>query len=436
MIYEELSHFLKCKLHKPVRYDLTFDSVEFIKELSDPQDSRIYVCNLLNFEENARGQYNFLIVIGFPSQSLVDKCTCLISLPSGTDPLQILNRINHVFTYYGAWDRSLSEILRRSGTVKELMDVSAPIFGNPISIHDSAFKCVAETDSRGADRETDFSLRRRDPTYITSTVLQHPDFVASLHRKGATMLTSPPGGSRNSAVKNLFFNGEFVYRIVITERERPLTDQDLVLLEHMSSYITPLLQQMMWSNPSPTLPVLLVQMLSGQLPSLQDMSIHFTSRGWNANDYYLCLVFAYSNIDLFNDMSHATSYWLKQLIPRSEAVLYGENVVVYVNVGPEWRPSHDYNRYYVEFMRDMNMKCAVSQVMRGLSNLPLQYTQALRALQIGQRVKPHFWHFEFDEISPYYIMEQSSRELPPRAVCASEINGAEEILIDQQMCYV
>ena len=421
MIYEELSQNMQCYLHKPVRYDLALDSVEFIKDILIPQERRIYICNLLSFEENSRGHYDLLITIGFPTQSLVDKCTCLISVPIGTDPLLIMNHINHVFTYYSAWDRALSEILRRGGAIKELMDVSAPIFGNPIGIHDASFKLVAETDSPDSRQEEDTSLRRRDPAYITSTVLQHPDFLASLHKKNAMMLTPPPGLSRKSVVKNLFFNGEFAYRIVITERNRPLTDQDLVLLEHMSTYITPLIQQMAWSDTAPTLPVLLAQMLSGDIPDPQEVSLQFSNRGWNINDYYLCMVFSYSNIDVFNDSSQATSYWLKQLIPRSEAILYQECVVVYVNVGSQLRPAYDFNRYYVEFMRDMNMKCAVSHVMRGLSNLPLQYLQASHALRIGQRVKPHFWHFYFDDIAPYFIMEQSSRELPARAVCASEI---------------
>lgn len=420
MIFQGLSKEYSCKIHKEKSYDLNLNTVEIAERIQNPQKQKIYVIDLHNFKENPKREIDLAVVIGTPKSSLINKCFCLIELPEDASVIRAMNAIMAVFEYYGKWEDSLRSIFLRGGSVKEMMDASAPIFGNPIGVHDATLTCVAETDYSDQAEEDRVTRHRKDPNYISS-IIEDPDFTDSLRHTSAVIMTSPSNPKRHSLFRNIFFDGEFLYRIVITERCKKLDQQDIQLLELMASYIIPILTPSTWQTSVPTVPMVLERILSGEIQESQIVSRCFQARGWKNTDYYLCIVFDHSDIDIFANIEKAICQSLRQLMPNSEVFIYDKKVVSLINMGSEKLHPGSLSPNYAEFMRDMNMKCGVSSIMHGALNFRAQYMQACDALRIGQRLFQHFWQFYFDDMAPYYLMEQCTRELPVEAVCAAEI---------------
>ena len=422
MVYQELSRSFQCIMHKKPDYELILNSTEFITEIKNPQSSVIYICDLHNFEEKGdRPNYDLLITIGVPAESLAHRCRGLLELPWGTSPLAVINSVNRLLCKWNQWERSLNEVVLHSGSINNLLEISAAVFGNPIGIHDSTLECVAETKYADPKQEQMSLRRRRNPDYLKS-ILEDPDIVQTFNRKQAFFTDSHSEKGR-TLVKNLFIDDKFAFRIVITERAKTLGPQDAALLEYVSGYINALLvngtaeQTDSWV----TLPSLLEKILDGSISDVQDVSKHLQHRRWLPNDYYLCIVFEQSNIDIFDSTGKAISKRLRELSPQSEVLIYEKKLVVLADVGPSRIDIDCITRPFLEFMRDMNMRCGVSNLLQGYQQLRSQYLQAVCALRIGGKIREYFWIFHFNEFAPYYVMEQCVQELPAEAVCASEI---------------
>lgn len=425
LIYSQIKKYFSCKIHKKYSYDLVLGAVEIAESILKPEMNTVYIIDFHCFDEKPKKEITCAVSIGTPKQALIGKCGFLIELPEDTPVAAVLNRILGVFQYYGKWDNALKEILLRGGSVDDMMEAAAPIFGNPIGVHDATLICVAETDYAVQNDENIITQHRKDPLYINN-IIADPDYIESLRRSGAFLMASPTNPQHKCLIRNIFLNGEFTYRIVISERYRLLEEQDARLLDVFASYIIPLLTPLSWQNSAPPLSILLDRIISGVSQNPQIMSQCFQARGWKSDCYYLCLVFNHSDIDIFENIEKAICQRIRQLIPNSEVFLHEKTIVCIVNLGGKKILPNRLTPFYVEFMRDMNMKCGISSVMRGQGCFQAQYVQACNALRIGHHLYQHLWQFYFDDIAPYYMMERCSHEMPVEAVCASEIRAMAE----------
>jgi len=309
----------------------------------------------------------------------------------------------------------------RGGTIKELLDASAEVFGNPIGVHDTALECVAETDYSDKIQEQLSICRRNDSAYIKS-FLEDPEYNQSLQQRRAFFSESSSTSGRTLA-QNLFLYDQFIYRIVITERFRQLDPQDAALLEHLSNYVTSLLSSGGgWPNAGQiSVPTLLERIISGEITDIGSVQMYFHARGWRAGEYYICIVFQRGDIDVFSSTEKAIAQRLRQYVPRSEVFFHEKLLVVFADVGSKTADLNDISHPYMEFMRDMNMKCGMSNLIYGYQHLRSQYVQASSALRIGQSTRGYCWLFRFNDVAPFYIMEQCSKTLPIPAICAPEI---------------
>lgn len=420
MIYQRLSEVFFCKLYKNPSTDFFFKSAEIFTGNEIPKNDIVYVFDFLkNKDKDVR--FDLVISLGTPSRDFVQRCGCVIELLADIPATAVLNQINRVFSFYMEWDCSLRNTVLQGGSIENLIDLSVPVFGNPIGIHDAALNCVAQTDSFNIKDEQDTTTRRSNPTYINQFLID-PDFLSSLQRQGA-FFTTGTDSSRRCVVKNIIIEDKFEFRIVIPERFSPLNAQSLSLLEHLSSYIYMLLNNTKaWQElRGPSTSELLQEILDGTARDLSATYNRFATRGWLPNDYYLFVVFQNPEIDLFEYTEATVCSRLKQYLKNAEVFMYKRQIVAVADAGPSITRSSDIIRPFLEFMRDMNMKCGVSNLIQSFRYLQAQYVQASTALRIGQNIKEHNWVFHFDDYAHYFIMEQCVQSLPFPAVCAPKV---------------
>lgn len=424
LVYAELSRVYSCIVHKKVTYDFLLQSSEFLTESTIPQRDRIYISDLHNFEEYPKSfSCQTLITIGTPDKWLISRCECVIELPVSASVLEVMNIANRTFEYYGSWDRALSGVIFRQGSVKELLNISAGVFGNAIGIHNSLLECVAESDYGDSDADQESFARRRSFEYMKA-IMEDTEFQSSFRTKGAFFMDAY-SVSGCTLAQNLFINDEFAYRIVITERNRHIEPQDMYLLEHLAEYIKLLLTSISgWQGDErPAFWRYIASMIDGGIQDDREIEQRMQARGWLNGDYYVCVVFVIASIDFFGSTATAICSHLKKLIPNSEVFIHNKRIVAFSNLGDRPTDAEEIVHLYLEYMRDMNMKSGVSNVCQGYQCFEDIYKQAEIAIRIGGKLWSHQWIQRFGSVAPYYIMEQSTKDMRMPAFCAPEIMG-------------
>ena len=79
------------------------------------------------------------LVAGTSDLSCFSDSARILSVGEEADFPEILNLVQQTFEKYQAWDRQLQNALQSSDPVDEMLEVSLPIFNNPIFAHDTNF---------------------------------------------------------------------------------------------------------------------------------------------------------------------------------------------------------------------------------------------------------------------------------------------------------
>ncbi len=401
---------------------MELDYFQLFTKNTVPQNKIVYIFSLhKNEEQILKKDIDMAVFIGTPDEALLKHCQCALELPVDASAADISNVIGQTFNYYAQWDQKLNEIVLRQGTPKELLDVSAPIFGNPIGIHNSALQCVAETDYSDSKREV-ASMQRRNRVNYIKNFLESPEFQEGFQRKEA-FFTDSSSTNGCSLIQNIFIDDKFMYRVVITEREKKLNPQTMVLMEHLVGYLHVLLAMTgLWPEGDHTvLGQYIYHILDGSVQNMRGVSKQLDSRGWQNNDYYACFILKVGGIDVLDYTEQAISRHLGSLIPSAEIVNYNKQIVAVANLGSTYQDPSEIAHMYTEYMRDMGMKSGISNAVQGFWNIRFLYQQAEIALRIGQSLWNQFWLYRFSSVAPYYVMEQCTQALPLPAICAPEI---------------
>ena len=93
-------------------------------------------------ENNAKNQF-FIICGDIPEESLTGDNNSIIYFSSPQSIMHIMNLMVNIFAKYRHWEDELKESLEVSGSLDELIQLSMPIFNNPLFLIDSGFNLVA-----------------------------------------------------------------------------------------------------------------------------------------------------------------------------------------------------------------------------------------------------------------------------------------------------
>lgn len=430
LIFEALGEEFELILHKKLTYDLTLYSTEFLMKNTVSQKGKIYVADLLNFEDDIAAQpggeeeMDLLLTIGTPTPELLRRCACLIEVRDQVTGYQVMNVVSQTLDTYCRWDDKLHSVVSNYGTVEELLECSAPVFGNPIGIHNDVLECIYESDVPGKNGlkllEKNRS-RRRNVEYI-KTMMEDVEFQKSFQIEGA-FFAEASSTKGCTLIQNLFLYGQFAYRIVITERYRKLKPQDLYLLEHLAAYIKIVLMPnyRQFSDDRRSFYNFLTEFLDGTTQEIQSIDRYIQRRGWRSGDYFVCITFTINTREVFGVTASAVSYYLKKLIKNSEVFLYQQHILAIVDVGDKPVKTTEITHQFSEYMRDMNMKAGVSNPVQGAQYIRDLYRQSTIALEMGANLWDHLWIYYFSQVAPYYIMERCLGELTVKAICTPAI---------------
>ena len=342
------------------------------------------------------------------------------------DPADLLNRVQELYDQCEGWEDAL-RATAESGEIRELLDEVESILNNPILLHKSNYSIVAcstevysneqLTVLRGSHLPYDYvNLLKRNPGFEQNASSSFPYFCS-------TSVAKTPALSIN-----LLPDAEMSYCLTVLPLLKPLTNSDCFLLTLCAAFVVQTLQNTViagrYEDPTGRRERLMELFRTGVENENADLIVleqGFSSLMWLPNHQYCCLSIQIGTPDY---MSHTVELLCNQLETKlPEACMFTRLGVISVLVdltlaGATIREILEKNRY---FFRDNDLRCGVSNVFTGFSQLRNFQKQSLIALGFASRPQSYLWTHYFSDVVLDYILEQSNRELPLHLICSQQI---------------
>lgn len=416
-------------------YDI-FGKVEDTLSLSRPvflthseshaSNGRIYIGKFRKNEEIPKTKtHSMFITRGRIPEDVRDKFDCILIFADDTDLFEVVNYINSLYDLYDSWERDIAALARSGCTLTDLLDRSCPVFSNPIMIHDRNFNFITWSSFINSSPKQQFLI---DQFHSTVSILNDftidKEFRDSFQEKTAQFFAHPYLSGVRTIFKNIYSHDVLLCRVLVAETVRTLQDSDLELLEILSEYISYVYQDENNKNneQSDTLSHVLLELLKGN--SIEDYKVQkiLNSYGWTKDCSYICFKFLIYHVDKQNHTGYGTAKLLEQKIPGGCAVIFDNDIVLFINLSLNKQPWRDILDSCKPIIRDHFMKTGVSNPYTGsYSILAMLHRQSCIALETGLRNAPYKWIHLFEEVNISYLLERCISELPATMVCSPEI---------------
>lgn len=337
--------------------------------------------------------------------------------PNNTSLLQLFNDIQLFFDSFEQWDEKLHELQTSDGSIHQMLEVSYPIFQNPILVQNLDFTTIAscnipETSVSGpslaAYRDMEFiNVMKQDPFFNKvrewDDVFLFPDHVTGFR-------------SLNYNIKKY---DHTAFRIIIPEYTTPFRSYHKTFLKHLGTYISYALlhNAMQRSSQDKTLRNILINLLSNKNADYMTVSDQLTNAGWFPTHTYVCLTFRITFLDVQNLTVNSICDYVENIVPGSCAFSFKKNIVAFANLDLFDGTIDDISEKLIYFIRDSFLKLSFSNPVKGHMHLRRQYLQASAAQEIGSIRTPYSWVHYFSKLALPYIFRQATSQLPGNMLC-------------------
>ncbi len=366
------------------------------------------------------------LVAGTSDLSCFSDSARILSVGEEADFPEILNLVQQTFEKYQAWDRQLQNALQSSDPVDEMLEVSLPIFNNPIFAHDTNFYILScPRQVRGmSDWERDPRTGRLTvPLSLIQDFRLDMEYLRTLTTEGPHIYSEDMRGYR-ILYFNLWLNKNYMGRLCVNELQSLILPSHLLAMHHLGSFIELCLRQHMLFrlNMGNDIRQFFTDYLDGKVfeESQLQHSLHFLN--WNMHDRYLCLRLESDHQNEQMHSSMATLGHIEAQIPDGCAFIYHQGIAVIVNLSYDDSSISDILSALAIILREGLYKLGASSVIQDFLQLPQAYFQAVAALELGKKSGSMIWCYRFDDYILDYVLDQSTTQISPELLCHQSLS--------------
>ena len=366
------------------------------------------------------------LVAGTSDLSCFSDSARILSVGEEADFPEILNLVQQTFEKYQAWDRQLQNALQSSDPVDEMLEVSLPIFNNPIFAHDTNFYILScPRQVRGmSDWERDPRTGRLTvPLSLIQDFRLDMEYLRTLTTEGPHIYSEDMRGYR-ILYFNLWLNKNYMGRLCVNELQSLILPSHLLAMHHLGSFIELCLRQHMLFrlNMGNDIRQFFTDYLDGKVfeESQLQHSLHFLN--WNMHDRYLCLRLESDHQNEQMHSSMATLGHIEAQIPDGCAFIYHQGIAVIVNLSYDNSSISDILSALAIILREGLYKLGASSVVQDFLQLPQAYFQAVAALELGKKSGSMIWCYRFDDYILDYVLDQSTTQISPDLLCHQSLS--------------
>lgn len=352
--------------------------------------------------------------------------SCIL-LSCDTSVIHVFNCIQSIFDYYEQWEQQLIHVCHTDGSLEDLLELSLPVFKNPLWISDTNFSLAAEAGLKEAAEE--YEIFTKPEMRIDYMNAFHQDEACRIPKDSRVPVLFPAYITGHRSLNlNLFLDGRQEYYLSMLEWNSPVTEADSYLLTVLAQHAEYLLHRIHSesSSRSNTLQSTFQSILSDRTADYMGISRILASVGWLPEHLYLCVL-------LQPNLSGGASLGAKTICNYMETefsscccLVFQENAVAFFNLTLMNTEPEDLHSKLAYFIRDSFLKAGYSRSMKGHMNLRRQYLQARTALTLGCEIHPELWIHHFSRIALPYILRQASKVLPGPMLCHEKLLDLQE----------
>ncbi|MFV0529298.1 MAG: PucR family transcriptional regulator [Lachnospiraceae bacterium] len=405
-----------------------------IEEESKLQTNRIYISSKMCSET-------------IPSTSILlilcSQCVGVDNIPrnvmyvvSDVSEGYLYNEVQKIVDKYDRWERSLNELCLQSSSVKELLEESVPLFGNPLQLINSDYVMLAYAGLQEVSSGVNIYGVPDDKVEFITELKKEEIYHSMMDREGVFALNARVSGIASLNI-NIQQFGKMTHRLILLANET-IRDGDECLLEYLAYFVEHVLA---YNTPQTgekenQLDTIIYKMISDRTADYMRISHQLTGMGWLSGHQYLCISLQTTYLDKKNLPIHAICDYLENILPDSSAVKYKEDIVIFINLTKSGMNREKVLEKLLYFTRENFLRTGYSRVMTGHLNLRRQYVQSYIALDVGNRHRSYSWTHQFDDIVMTHILEQAIKKLPYDMVVHEKLEKLQELDRTNQTGYI
>lgn len=222
---------------------------------------------------------------------------------------------------------------------------------------------------------------------------------------------------------NVFIRNEYTARITVEYQDDIPTVGVQSLMIFLTKIVTRYLIVMDYSpnNVLLTFKSDLGRFIRGERMDSSSLSTALARQGWSEHDAYFCVVF---RLDAFIELTHDMHYdmiMLEKNFPGSLLLSVDNSLLMICNTRISARDKEALRILIGEAVRDRLMKTGYSTLFHRFFDIPAYYRQAEAALELGQRLDPYCWQYDFNDYALRCLLEGGIHCLPPSALIPEEL---------------
>lgn len=359
-----------------------------------------------------------LICISDPPKNYFNDHLNLLVIAGSEDIFNLSNTIHNIYDFFESWDLNLRKSISENKSLQHILDITEPVFGNGLSVMNSDFCIIARTSltlpfNTSEDTKTDeFGRLHIDQV---NSFKNDKEYQKIKNEKNVFIYHESILPFR-SLCKNIFLNGEFIYRIIVFDNVHEFRESDMRLLDHLAEYLVKDLEYLAASNQSENtkLTSLLQNIIAGNAYSQTDFDKELKRRGWSQNNLYCVADIMPSSQDIYNA---TLAYFCNKIMydfKNTFAFTNDNSIIVIINLDYVEEPRDKYFTKFSCFIREGNFRVGYSNYSGGLSNFKEYFREAEIALTMGTKFNPTIWTHKFSDYVLTYMLDKITEELPVR----------------------
>lgn len=183
---------------------------------------------------------------------------------------------------------------------------------------------------------------------------------------------------------------------------------------------------------------LLKALAGGESIAPETIRAHLKVYGWSENSIFTVAAVRFYSEEGWGSKIETSLPYLAMHFEKefrdSCTVIDGREIIMLIDHGPEGK-NYDKRAFLsriAELVRDNVCRAGISPEFTGLNKTHSALMCARYAINIGIRLKPHFWYYLFDDIRLEYIAGRCKSEISEDFVCHSALNILEKYDADHK----
>lgn len=360
---------------------------------------------------------NFLCIEDspIPESAIENKNVNILSLKTSESLEKTFNTVQDIILANQSINRSaelLLDSLVHGKGIQHILEIGYQLLGNPIVIFDTEKKnLIAHT----ANIITDDPINNELLTYgyLSQDTL---DFLESASDYQLVAYRRFPLIYQNQKLKHerimgkIVVDNRYVACLVVWDNDKPLQKQDINLVEQLCEIISAEMQRnMMYRNMRGVFSQkFLSDILDGEIRESEVINKRAGNMQWKLQRYFRVVVIdtrhKYLNIPGFRDD-------IERMIACGKTFVYDNLVVSFINTDDKHFELKTKLKDLLDYLEKNNLNAGLSSVFYELANLSIQYRKALKAIDLGIRLKSSKVLFCYEDFQIYDFMDIRSNEV-------------------------